>query len=333
MSRLRTLVAGGPVVTDGDRRLAVLRILVCGYATVWTTVRIPHLLDTIGLESRRLDPVGPLAWLDDPLPAAVLIVAVLVTPLAGIAAMLGWRYRISAPTLALSFLLLTTYRNSWGQIFHTENLVSLHLVVLAVAPADRWWSVGGRTVPSPGASGRADASRRLPDGNGGSASRAVEAMAVMTVCTYFVAGVAKLRVAGWAWVDGDVILHQVSFDNARKDLLGDTSSPLAAVLVENAWLTAPAAWASMIIELGAPIVLLGARLARWWAAAAWLFHVAILALMAILFPYHLLGIAMAPLLPVERLADRVHSRVTDRRVQSGSGQAVPSSATPPMGAP
>jgi hypothetical protein len=35
--------------------------------------------------------------------------------------------------------------------------------------------------------------------------------------------------------------------------------------------------------------------------AAWSFHVGVAALMAITFPYPLVGIAFAPLLPVERL--------------------------------
>jgi hypothetical protein len=35
---------------------------------------------------------------------------------------------------ALLLLWVTTYRNSWGQVFHTENLMVLH-VVLAVSPA------------------------------------------------------------------------------------------------------------------------------------------------------------------------------------------------------
>ena len=315
MRRVRLDVGGGPLVTNGDRRLAALRIVICGYATVWTAVRAPHLIDTIDLEARRLDPVGSLAWIDQPLPASLVVAAVVLTPAVGIAATLGWRYRVTAPLLALGFLFLTTYRNSWGQIFHTENLTSIHLIVLALAPADRHWALRGRA----------------PDQSCGRGAWAVQAMAVMTVCTYFVAGVAKLRVAGWAWVDGDALLHQVSFDNARKDILGDRSSPFASILVEQAWLSGPAAWASMVVELGAPLVLLGDRLARWWCGAAWLFHVAILVLMAILFPYHLLGIALAPLLPVERVFERGAARAGRRRLQRGSTQAIPSTLTSPRG--
>lgn len=311
----RATLLGGPLVTNGDRRLAALRIVICGYVTVWTSVRAPHLLDTIDLDSRRLDPVGPLAWIDQPVPAALVVAAVIVTPVLGVAATLGWRYRATAPLLALTFLFLTTYRNSWGQIFHTENLASLHLIVLALAPADRHWALR-RREPAPSAA----------DGRW-----AVEAMAVMTVCTYFVAGVAKLRVGGWAWIDGDVLLHQVSFDNARKDLLGDTSSPFASILAEQPWMTGPAVWGSMVIELGAPLALLGDRIARWWCGAAWLFHVAILALMAILFPYHLLGIALAPLLPVERLADRAARWAGRHRLLAGRAQAIPSKRKAPRG--
>jgi hypothetical protein len=304
-----------PRIGGGELRLAALRILVGAYATVWTTLRAPHLVDTIALEGRRLDPVGPLAWLSGPVASPVVLIAVIVTPMAGIAATLGWRYRVSAPTLALAFLFVTTYRNSWGQLFHTENLASLHLVVLALAPADRRWSLRR---------GDADAPTH--------AQWAVDAMATMTVCTYFVAGVAKLKVAGWAWVDGDVLLHQVAFDNARKDVIGEPYSPFASVLVDRSWLTPPAAWASMVIELGAPLALLGGRLARWWSGAAWLFHVAILVLMAILFPYHLLGIALAPLLPVERAMARVAARVGARTVRGRRPERILSARTSPKGA-
>ena len=308
--RLST-VLGGPYVVDADRRLAALRILVCGYATVWTTVRAPHLLDTIDFEARRLQPVGLLAWIDQPLPPVVVVAAVVITPMVGLAAALGVRYRLTGPALAVGFLVITTYRNSWGQIFHTEHLVALHLIALAVAPADRHWSIGPTRARRPPADGR----------------WAVDAMAVMTVCTYFVAGVAKLRNGGWSWVDGDVILHQVSFDNARKDLLGDTTSPFAAVLVEQAWLTGPAAWGSMIVELGAPLALVGSRVARLWSGAAWGFHVAILVFMAILFPYHLLAIAMAPLLPVENLFVRRPAWDRLRGLRGHPIEPLPSSAT------
>jgi hypothetical protein len=60
-------------------------------------------------------------------------------------------------------------------------------------------------------------------------------------------------------------------------------------------------WLTLVVELGAPMVLFGPRLRRAWMAMAWTFHVGVLALMAVLFPYPLVGVAFASMLPVERL--------------------------------
>lgn len=270
---------GDPALDDPttvEARLRVLRSLVALYAAVWTTIRAPHLFDALDFADRRFDPVGPLAFLGGPVPAAVLVVAVVVTPIAAVAFAFDRRPAWSGPVAAAAFLFVTTYRNSWGQLFHTENLAALHLVVLAVAA-------------------RARGDRRW----------AIDALAVLTVGTYFVAGIAKLRISGTAWLDGDVLRHQVAFDNARKELLGDVSSPFAGWLLRRGWLLAPAAMLAMVVELAAPLALYRARIARAWCALAFGFHVAILAFMAILFPYHLLGIALAPLLPVERLSATV----------------------------
>ena len=76
-------------------------------------------------------------------------------------------------------------------------------------------------------------------------------MAVLTVGTYVVAGVAKLRISGLAWLDGDVLRHQIAFDNTRKELLGDVSSPFAGWFLRQGWLLGPAAVATMVVELGA----------------------------------------------------------------------------------
>ncbi|MEM7140632.1 MAG: hypothetical protein AAF548_06315 [Actinomycetota bacterium] len=274
-------------------RFTVLRIMVGVYVAVWTAVRSPALLDALDFAERRFDPVGPLFFLDRPLPDGLVVAAVVVTPLAGAAMAAGWRLRLSAPAAAFGFLLATTYRNSWGQLFHTENIVALHLGVIAIAvfarPRERRW--------------------------------AIDAMAVLTVGTYLVAGIAKLRISGTAWLDGDVLRHQIAFDNARKELLGDVSSPFAGWLLRQSWLLGPAAVMTMVVELAAPFALLRARIAWAWSTLAFGFHVAILVFMAILFPYHLLGIALAPLLPVERLGATVVGWTS--RFRPGSTTSLP----------
>ena len=113
MNRFRMGPGARLGATNGDRRLAALRIAICGYATVWTAARAPHLIDTIDFDPRRLDPVGPLAWIDRPLPAMLVVAVVVLTPLVGIAATLGWRYRVTAPLLALGFLFLLARTVRW----------------------------------------------------------------------------------------------------------------------------------------------------------------------------------------------------------------------------
>jgi hypothetical protein len=54
------------------------------------------------------------------------------------------------------------------------------------------------------------------------------------------------------------------------------------------------------VELGAPAAMAGGRIAALWAAAAWGFHLGVLALMHILFPYPLAGVAFVSMFAAER---------------------------------
>lgn len=69
---------------------------------------------------------------------------------------------------------------------------------------------------------------------------------------------------------------------------------------------------AVVVELGAPFALCGRRFRYAWIGLAWAFHVGVLALMAVLFPYPLVGAAFASMVPVERLAPWVRSRFVGR---------------------
>ena len=66
----------------------------------------------------------------------------------------------------------------------------------------------------------------------------------------------------------------------------------------------------MALELGAPFALVGGTLTRLWVLGSWLLHIGIIALMGILFPYPVLGVAYACFFPVERLGQRFARRRT-----------------------
>lgn len=279
-------------------RLAAFRIAVGVYVAVWSLARLPAHVDHVHQPAGRWQPVGVLAPLDGP-PAGPLVVAVAVAaPLLGLVVAAGWWYRVSAPAMAAVVLVVTTLDSSWGQVFHTENLLVVHVVILALAPAADVWTL--RRPGRPPAPGPAPAP--APDGRYGWPLRVA---AVVVVVAYALAGVAKLRASGFGWASGDVLRNLVAYDNLRKAVLGDQHSPVGAALVGHGWVFPPLAVAALVVELGGPLALLRPRLRFAWAAAAWLFQLGVLLLMAIVFPYQLSGVAFAPFLPLERIARRV----------------------------
>jgi hypothetical protein len=256
-------------------RLNAVRLLTIGYALVWIAVRTSHWLDVARLPVGRWEPVGIVNWFGTQSSAAVTLVVVL-TVVAGVAALGNIAWPLSAPLFAVGFLWLTSFGASWGQILHTEHLVVLHVLVLAASPSGRG----------------ASATTGWP----------LKVMSAVTVATYFVAGVAKLRFGGGLdWLAGDGLLRLVAHDNLRKRLLGDTWSPISPFAVGHPMIFQVGAWVTLVVELGAPLALLGRRWAYTWVGLAWTFHLAVLVLMAVLFPYPLVGVAFASMLPVERL--------------------------------
>ena len=285
------------------KRLAMLRVLVGGFAVGYVVIRAPNLVSYTSFDDSQFAPVGVATLLDGPLPDVALRLLVAATVVVGVAFLAGWRFRVSGPAFALLLLALMTYRNAWGQVFHTENILVLHVLVLGLSPAADALSLDSRGRDPPGDEARYGWPIRL--------------MCILTVLTYFIAGETKLRIAGLDWVTSDSLRNLIAYDNVRKIELGDTHSPLGGILVGHAWLFPPLAVATLAVELGAPLALLSGRIARVWALLAWGFHVGVAAVMAIIFPYPLLGLAFAPFFAVERLPLRLPARLT-RRLLPGS---------------
>lgn len=280
-------------------RLATLRMLIGAYGTVYLVVRSAYLLDMAALPDARFAPAGVLRFLDAPPPVWLVKAGIVAGVVLGVAFTLGWRYRVTGPTYAVLLLLLLTFGNSWQLILHTENLLVLHTLVLGFAPAAVAWSFDARRDKT-GVHGQRGAAAGF--------GWPVRLMSLITVLTYALAGWAKVRHGGVDWITGDVLRNQIAHDNLRKIALGDVHSPIGARLVRYGWVFPPLAFASLFVELGAPIALLRGRPRHVWVAAAWLFHVGVLALMAILFVYPLSGIAYASMLAPERAVHRLRAR-------------------------
>jgi hypothetical protein len=185
----------------------------------------------------------------------------------------------------LTFLL--SYRNSWGHLSHSEQLVSMHVIVLSVLPAADALSLdhkAGRTQP-------------------GSAERYGWPLRLLMLCvviSYTLAGWAKLHYSGTAWISGEAVYNQVAHDTLSKLRLGAWVSPVGPTLLRWPGLFAIASVFTLIVELGAAAALFGERLRTIWVAAAYAMHVGIALAMGIAFPYPLWGVAFASFFELER---------------------------------
>lgn len=268
-------------------RLATLRLLVGAFGVVYLLVRAGPMIDFSRLDPARFEPIGVTRVLSAPLPAFVVIALWALCVASGIAFALGQRFRVSGPAFAALLLWVTTYRNSWGMIFHTDNMLVVHALCIAFAPAAAALALDARGKAEPADDGRYGWPIRLA--------------CALTVATYFIAGVAKLRGAGLSWAEGDVLRNYIAFDAMRKLQLGSLHSAFGAWLVRFETPFPLISAFTLALELGAPLALLGRRMALVIAAGLWSFHFGILLLMAIAFPYPLSGIGLAPLLPAERI--------------------------------
>jgi hypothetical protein len=278
-------------------RLAALRVVIGLYALVYLWRRFGEFLNVANLPVSQFQGVGLTKW-SGPLPASAIAVMLVVTIIALIAFVAGALYRYAAPIAALGLLFVTTYRNSWGMVFHTENLLVLHIVALAFAPAADVWSI--------------DARYRAPRPHAGY-GWAIKLVVALTAATYMLAGIAKLRIAGFGWVDGALLRNQIAIDNLRKVLLGDSKAVLATPFLEHPSFFTAFCALTLMLELGAGITLVGGWPARIWALAVWGFHLGVVLLMNIWFIYPLSFVAFLPVFPVEKVILRAQEWRRRRR--------------------
>lgn len=281
-------------------RLAMLRILVGVFVLQYLATHYDMLIKVAHTDSTLFRPVGVAALLMQPLPPLAFQFLLIATLAANIAFIFGWQYRYTGPLFGGLLLALLCYRNSWSMIYHSQNPLVLHALILGVAPSAEAWSLdalrGARAaMPENDAATKGGAA-------GWQYGWPIMLICTVTVLTYFLCGVAKVTgPMGWSWCLGDAMRDQIAADALRKDLLGSNVSPLVYSLYHQTLLFAVMGLSTFIIELGAPAALLHPRLGRAWAIGAFLMHWGILFIMDINFRYQLSGLIFAAFFSVERL--------------------------------
>lgn len=293
-------------------RLATLRIVVGVYGVLWLVARLPHLLSYARDDAARWAPVGVLSALEGPLAPELyrLLVGLTLGLAAAFAA--GWRFRVTGPLFAGALLVVLTHTNSWGKILHTENVWWVHVAVLAAGRSADALSLDSRRA------------RPSPEGVTAPAPRygwPVMLMMAAGTLPYLLAGIAKLRNSGLAFVSGETLRNYVAFGNVRKLELGSPASAMAPELMDAPGFFMGLAVLSLVLELTAPLVLVWPRARRPWVLGVGGFHWGVLALMAIGFPYQLSFVAFACYLPAERLWAWRGLRRLGRRLGATASQA------------
>ncbi len=277
-------------------RLAVMRIMLGAYTLGYLGQRVRMLARMARSDPRLFAPVGVARPLRRPLPPKAVDALTTATLVSGACFTAGGLHRVSGPVFAGSLVALLSYRNSWSMIFHSDNVLVLHAVVLGLAPSADALSVDAlaRDLRDGGAGRRPDPSWHY--------GWPIRLMNTITVTTYVLAAVAKLKgPLGRRWTSGESLRRQIGVDGMRKELLGDGAAPMSVRLWNQVLLFRLLAVGSMLIEAGAPLALVHRRLGQTWAINAFLMHWGIFLLMGIKFRYQQSGLIFAPFFDLEQL--------------------------------
>ena len=233
-------------------------------------------------------PVGPVRVLRRPLPPRMADALTDATVASTVLFTLGVRHRLIGPLHSALLTATLSYRNSWSMVYHFENALIAHTVLLGASPAADAASVDA--LLSRGAEPAPHARYGAP----------LQLMNAASAVAYLLAGVAKVAgPSGWGWARGDALRRHVAVDGLRKQLFGGRVAPAAYALYRHRGLFTAMAVGSLALELLAPLALLNRRIGRLWAAGMFGMHWGIRVIMGIPFAYQLSGASFMPWLDVE----------------------------------
>jgi hypothetical protein len=285
------------VTTEPAARLGLSRVLVGGFTLAYLGLRRETLRKVVRTDPKLFAPVGPVKILRRPMRPQVADVLNDATLVSAALFTLGVGHRLTGPLHSALLTWTASYRNSWSMIYHTDNTLVAHTVVLAVSPAADAVSLSAlRRGAEP-----ADHPRY---------AWALQLMNAVPAVAYLLAGIAKLaQPRGWTWARGDAMRRQVALDGIRKQVYGSRVAPAAFVLYPHRKLWTAAAIGTLVLEPGAPVALvLNRRLGRLWALSMFGMHWGVEIVMGIHFPYQLSGVSFAAWLDLERVLRIVRRR-------------------------
>ena len=275
-------------------RLGYLRVVVA-LSAIW------HLERNLGVHASvaKSPPamfrgIGVTQFMDGPIAPETFMGLTYLAIVLSAVVMLGWRTRVFAPLWAGLLLFVLTYRTSWVQIYHSDNLLALSAVALALAPA------AGSTVSLDARAGRNQ------DREDWEFAWPIVMIAGVITITYMIAGAAKIANSeGVSWMLGTNLRDQIAYNALNKELLGGRYDEAARWAYAHPLLLKPGSVMALLLEVAAPLVLLHRGVGKLWAVGVFGMHWGIYALMSIAFPYPLYGWAFAAFFDLEKVGDRL----------------------------
>ena len=303
-------------------RLAILRLAVGGYLLHLQVRNHGAYLNLDRAGADTFSGVGLAALLEGALDRDTWALCLAVSLVLNITFLLGLFHRVMSPVFVVMICFVLGYRNSWGQIYHVDNLVVLHALVLSLTPAthdlavDHWLRARG--------AGRrwidALCGPSLPETPDWRFGWGVQLVSMVSLLTYFLAGVSKVTgEAGWRWPLGTNLRDQIAYDALYKELVHPDGATAAVWFIyDRPEILVPAAILTLVLELGAPLVILHRRVAQVFCVLAMGMHWGIDILMSITFPYPVYGLAYLSFFAVERPVLWLRRVVQARRGAAGS---------------
>ena len=335
MRRAEALAARleGWFFAPGDpRRLAALRI---GLGAI-LAVRLaagPY-VELAGQPAALFRPISFLRLLDAMPPPGLVVVVQALALAAAVLAVAGVAARVTLPLAWAAAVPLIAMTSSLGKTAHNDVLLLLCLVPLLPAPTAEAWSLAARRRRAPARVWRRGGS--APTGlpaparvwrRGGSAPTGLPAPApatwrygwpvrtamVVVAGAYFFSGLAKLLHAGPAWVASGNLrwaLYASSDTQAHPN-------PAALFVADRPWLAHLLAAATMLVELGFPLVLWRPRLAWVFVPAVVAFHAGIWAAMRLDY-WPMAATVLVVMVDWPAVADRLAWRRARDRAAAGA---------------
>jgi uncharacterized membrane protein YphA (DoxX/SURF4 family) len=268
------------------RRLAVFRILVAAY--VVQDLLLSHwMLRYATVAEEFYEPIHIIRLHSLPrLGPEVLSVVYIVLIAAALCAMVGLATRLSLTVAAPLYIYWYATYYSYGEVSNSRTAIAVALVVLAIAPAGRAYSLDSVLARRRGKPLAEEEESEI-------AGWAFQVLTVLLVYMYFFAGLTKLRVTGFDWW----------YSGAFERGIADEGAAAALWLAEHhLWLVQAMALGALVFELCSPVLLIRGRLRQWYAGVAVLFHLGSLVLLRMDF----LGMALicaAVVLNLERIPE------------------------------